>query len=762
MKKIIAFILAVIMTVSAFTVIAGAATVDGKHGYVPGDATDDRKVDIKDVITMRCFIAGIDSIRDINFIAADVDGNNSVDMKDVLSIRYSIAGIETLDHGNDDGQYDVSVAAIGGRNLSRFSIRIPENPDSCMDYSAKLLKQKVASACGITMNIIYDNTPTKDYLIDLRYDVDNLYDLGTDGYHVKVEKTGNLTVDCGTKRAPLYAVYYILEKLMGYRFLNGDVNYLYKSDYVDFPDGYEDIEVPVFEYRGLNQLGSTGEGAFAALHLNAVDANISYGADNAKYGGGVGNLYLHGHSYEYQKAVGSKLDEAGITDLDSKAAMDVFNIYGYNTPQREALHLEVEQPCLTDEDTFRWIMNFSYLLCKAKKDKVPGVAYTMLSCSPNDNINFCTCPRCKAIYAEEGSIAGTVFRLSNRVAEAVSEQFPGVGVFTIAYWDARNPPAHTRPSDDVCVCFCIGGCNNHTYDRVDQCEACGGNSRLQQTYWDGHTENSSNVSDIDFYLKWAELTNNLYVWYYSCNFYYYISPCPNILNIYNDYKYLASTGAIGVYTEGPSRGYTFETLRGYLASRMMWDPFMTEEEFEDILDEALMIYFGDGWKYIKEYIYMQDICGNLQPCFTNNFDRPWNFYNKDYYRENFDYMLNLFNQAYDATTDEDQRERIELARVHVYFLGLSATYDERYASATATAQQKADYKKMYSDFWNYINDNGYIQGSRNDGYKCVDLGYNGVGGLKNFPSSPDDVRDTMTWVDVGFHGFGAQDSEFND
>ena len=187
---------------------------------------------------------------------------------------------------------------------------------------------------------------------------------------------------------------------------------------------------------------------------------------------------------------------------------------------------------------------------------------------------------------------------------------------------------------------------------------------------------------------------------------------------------------------------------------MMWNPMMSEEEFEGYLDEYLMICYGPGWQYIKDYVYEQDHCGNLQGCFMNNFDHPWEFYNIEYYRDNFDRFVEMFENAANATTDPNQLERLEKASIHVYFLGLSATYKSDWCEGDDAA--KATYKERYDYLWNYINDNGYMSGidNRKDGYKCIDLPYhNGVGGLDNFPNSKDDVYDTMFWVDTEFSGF---------
>ena len=530
-----------------------AATPDGYHGFDPCDCNDDGAVNMKDVLALRRLVAGELTARDVNVLAADCDGDGAVSMKDVLFLRKVIAGAEEAAGNNTDGKYRVGVISFGGRNIARYDILIPEGADECVKHSSGVLQKKIKAACGIKLNIISDLTDAEGYVIEYKYDEADEYSLGADGYRVSVD--GDVTMVCGAPRGALYATYYFLEKFVGYRFLDGGVEYLYEADRADTPDGFEDAEVPQFVYRAVSDTAMR-EDDFAVLRLNAVDGNGSHYCANKKYGGGVGNLYIHGHSYEYQEAVGIKLDEYKITDLDSEEAMQIFKTYGYNTPEHyelsEQYRLETTQPCLTSDVTFRHVMALNYLLYRERTERgnEVGVHFTTIACSPNDNTAFCTCGACKAIYEEEGSIAGAVFRLSNRVAAAQRELMPGVGVYTIAYWDARKPPKHTIPDGDVTVCFCIGGCNNHTYDRTDECEECGGNRRLPNTAWDGTTTPSSNADDIAYFLEWRELTDNLQIWYYSCSYGYFATPAPNVFNIYDDLKFVAESGAAGVYFEG--------------------------------------------------------------------------------------------------------------------------------------------------------------------------------------------------------------------
>lgn len=66
-------------------------SITGEAAVVLGDCNDDGKVDMKDVLFLRKFIAQLPTY--INEIAADINGDNALDMKDVLVLRKTIAGL---------------------------------------------------------------------------------------------------------------------------------------------------------------------------------------------------------------------------------------------------------------------------------------------------------------------------------------------------------------------------------------------------------------------------------------------------------------------------------------------------------------------------------------------------------------------------------------------------------------------------------------------------------------------------------------------
>ncbi len=203
MKKIISLLLVLCMlvgTTSALVPTASALT----HGYLSGDANDDADVTTKDILLVRKFVAGTIGEKELDTVASDVDFDDDVTTKDILKIRKCVAGIISLDENNTDGMYRVDKVSIADKNIARYTVVIPKNPDACMNYSAKLLKDYVKRECGITLNIKTEGDAVEGYRIRYVYDVNDENALGKEGYRVVVGNDGDMTLYCGSMRGPLY------------------------------------------------------------------------------------------------------------------------------------------------------------------------------------------------------------------------------------------------------------------------------------------------------------------------------------------------------------------------------------------------------------------------------------------------------------------------------------------------------------------------------------------------------------------------------
>ncbi len=727
MKRILAFILLLSFLVAP---VVTAPAASATHGFVWGDANDDGDVSAKDILLMRRFISGLTEDKDIFHAAADVVTDSDVNAKDVLKVRRVIAGLDDAEGNNEDGFYKVDEIKIGGRNIARYTIVTPGAIDlagvftPAVDHAATYLKEMISRACGVTLNVSDEPSAPDTYYIRYAFDYKNEYDLGEEGFVFDLDDDGNFNMIVGTKRGALYATYSFLEDFVGYRFLPADIVYLYKATSLDVPSGYFDRRTPFFEYRGINQAGTTHD-TFETLRVNALDGGGVYKDWN---GGGLGTLYIHAHSLAYQML--------GFDLKYTEYANDFTNKY------------HTSQPCMTSDDTYEAVIDFNYRLIEERKEwgQHFGYHYTQISCSTNDNTNYCTCSACKAVYEEEKSVAGAVIRLCNRVADTMGKDFPGLDIYTIAYAGGNVAPRHSRPLDNVLVCFCTTGCNNHSLRNTYECEEAGGNPRMAgPVEYEGEIENYANGKDMAYMANWLELTDNIYFWYYCSNYNYFMAPAANLFNFYDDIKYLAESGMIGVYAEGSSEPthYSFEYLRTYLISKMLWDPFMSEEEYGGHMDEFLSIYYGEGWREIKEYIFMSNYASDINGCWTNNHDAIWDIYNEEYFRENYDKMDALFDAAAEKASGEDEEFRISSARVSCDFMGLAATYAEKYENGDE--DERAEYARRYARLWNFYNENHYDERTRPDGIKGTVFG-SGIANFSAFPSSPGNVVNPLYWI----------------
>lgn len=42
-------------------------------------------------------------------------------------------------------------------------------------------------------------------------------------------------------------------------------------------------------------------------------------------------------------------------------------------------------------------------------------------------------------------------------------------------------------------------------------------------------------------------------------------------------------------------------MRAYVLAKLMWDPYMTEEAYQEHINDFLQGYYGSGWEEIREY-----------------------------------------------------------------------------------------------------------------------------------------------------------------
>ena len=382
-----------------------------------------------------------------------------------------------------------------------------------------------------------------------RKDTPAAENLGEDGFIIRTvgEK---LFLTGGSPRGTLYAVYEWLESYLGCRFYASDFEKIPHMDSVVLGP-IDDRQVPVFTVRNdfwSDYIRNVGFAAKRKMNGNkGPSLPQKYGGSMPWAGGGchtIGGL-------------------AGMT--------------GNHTDR---------QPCLCDESVYQTVLgNVRKLLADN-----PGARF--ISVSQNDSTDRgvgCQCEKCLKIYRETGSYAGSFLMFVNRIADEIRDEYPDVIIHTFAYRYTRQAPKGVIPRPNVMVELCsIEACFRHP---LAVCTTVGKDHEAADDF-------SKLIRD------WSAICGNLSVWDYTTDFANYNLTFPNFAVLRDNLRLFADNHVKYVFEQGAyqSRNGEFCELRGYLLSKLLWDPYMSDEQYGKIVGEFFRDFYGEGADAVRAYI----------------------------------------------------------------------------------------------------------------------------------------------------------------
>ena len=763
MKKFTSLMLCLLMlftTVLSTSALTNNTTIvdmidDG--GFILGDANGDGSVDMKDSLCIRQYCAGVGSV-DEN--SSDINADGKINAKDLLILKKCNAKTDNL--ANYDSQAYVDYLTIAGNSISEYSIVYPEEYKYVENtyYSADTFRKYIKIATNVDLPVVTESTTEHVIRFVDVTEIDGLEEeLFIENYKYEV-RDGDLLI-YGTRRGNMYAVNRILEDFLGYRFFNDEYTYIYNSRTVDIPEGTSVTYRPGAEFRYTGQnLTANATGYYLMRCLNGTPLYTHKGVE---YGTLTGPHFLVGHSYGYLwKMATGEVDVA----FNGSNWNDYAAKYAAGFQQDELTW----NPCSTSDmeyatlfrgllETMRYIQGWHTFT-----DETSSMTFSIC-----DNANyFCTCMDCKYIYMDgedrtkgkrlNAGGAGLNIYLANRACrdieefyegyedidgelywtgrpagveetgevaeydyysygygEAIRDAYPGMKICTIFY--DHTPPSDKLftderfksliPEDNLIITFCGNACNNHYIGSGD----CNGGKNIL-----GQSGEQSAVALKEWGAACKRAGAEIWYWYYGVSYNCYLSDSPNIFNLWYDYKYMAEECYVtGFCYEGGGPGYIFESLKAYLATVMAWNieidedgnvSCMSYEEFISAMQEYLMMYYGDGWEYVYEYILMQDEAKNLAGCYVNNLDYPGDMFDYEYIRDNYEDMRVLVLCALAEADNEFEIQHCEYLLMNIEFLGLSAVHNSWYEAENANAERRSEYEERYKWLYNYIKDNG--------------------------------------------------------
>lgn len=423
--------------------------------------------------------------------------------------------------------------------------------------------------------------------------------LGNDAFKITATLSGankGMSIVGGNERGVLYGVYKFLEELGGVRFFTPDLETVPAGDIV-LKEGVVLEYTPYFEMRRLSWHGA-GTSSDWCLK-NGVNAHD--GVNDAIYGGKVvygSGLFVH--------TLGALTETGGGASANPCLSLD--------SPEGQA--------------------NYQKVITKLRAALEADPTINIVSVSQNDNNTYCTCEYCVKSYAlytndpsncEKGGTAGNMLAFVNKVAEELEKDYPDLTVDTLAYNYTQAPPKNIVPRDNVCVRVCsIRVCFMHP---MTECPEHKGPNGVQWT--------RTALFRTDF-INWGKICDNIHVWDYTTNFRYYIAPFSNFGAMRENMKFYHENGVRGMFPQGNSQSISgeFGELRTYLLAKLMWNPYMSEEEYSRHMDEFLQAYYGAGWVYIRMFIdKTTELVANDNSC-INIYEEPLQSISKEEYLAN--------------------------------------------------------------------------------------------------------------------------------
>ena len=403
--------------------------------------------------------------------------------------------------------------AVRGRAPEYAIVRAVDASPSVV-YAAEDLRDFTERITGVRLPILTDDRPMPAKAIVLgrtrhgavggaggfRADSDDAFRL--------VSKPPHLFVEGSDVRSVLYGVYELLERFGGCRWYSSWHAVVPERDRFEVPDKLDDTQVPAFPVREPYWYDVRYNPQFAArLRVNSLSWNTlgeKHGGDLYRFGGGLVSC----HTFERL--------------LPSEKYFDAHPEY-FSMVKGERIRVQT-QLCLTNPDVLRIVT--SNVLARIRKDptaKFYGV-------SQNDWYNYCECPSCAAVDAEEESHAGTMVRFVNAIAEAVEKEFPDKIIETLAYQYTRKPPKKTKLRHNVMPCLCTIECDFSRPLPV---------SRYRE-----------NVKFVDDIKKWSAQTSRLFIWDYVTDFLCYPFPFPNVYAMQDNVRFFRDNGGYSLFEQG--------------------------------------------------------------------------------------------------------------------------------------------------------------------------------------------------------------------
>ncbi len=471
------------------------------------------------------------------------------------------------------------LAVVEGKYLvhdgvSNYKIVIPENAPSLVRIAASDFNRFFSEATGVNLAVITDNEATGDgqYIsigqttllknTGITYSYD---ELGRDGYKI-VTKDDDLYLIGGGEYGTLYAAYELLEQVVGFDYFAADC-YIVTKGLTEIPlYDFSMTDVPDIPIRvASDAVVENNNQALYRLRQRPLTENFIF----------VKGYWAH-NSFQFVK--------------DSPDVNDSW----YNDAKT--------QLCYTahgDAEQYEKMLNACLITMQEALIETPdrsGITFTM-----EDNSDTCTCSACNAMVQKYGALSSTIILFLNDLNQRVNNWFQteegkpyarDLRIVFFAYNGYEAAPATYNSQ--------TGKYEANAGIKMDDGVYCM-LAPIRMDYYRPITD-TANQEYYNNLKSWGDLADgNLYLWYYSTNFFNYFAPYDCFDSFAENYRMAAQCNAYYLFDQrqkdesGAITGWS--TLKDYICSKLAWD---VDQNPGELIDKFFNAYFGPAAPEMRE------------------------------------------------------------------------------------------------------------------------------------------------------------------
>ena len=520
----------------------------------------------------------------------------------------------------------MSVYKIAEYGESEFHIVNHRYSDETVRYACAQLQKYILKYTGADVPYFSDCCPTRGPEIrigpNVRGETEAEHGMHPEGFRIKADGE-NITITAPTSRGVLYGVYRFLEIFLNYRCFTKDVETADTADVLQI-ELDEIREEPAFDFRDA-YFRNAFDGDFCAKNR----LNSSLGDISAAKGGRMKWFNFH-HSF-----------------CDLVPESEYFGTHPEYYSEIDGVRTRDSQLCLTNPE----VLKIAEKTLRGWIESNPEC--TVFSVAQNDSMLRCTCPKCAALEAEEGSPSGPIIHFVNSLADAIRQDYPHILLHTFAYQYSLPAPKKAVARDNVIVRLCSIDCR---YDKPFEALA-------QQNPTGSEAEFVNALKD------WQSHASRLYVWDYAVNFENYLQPFIHFHTLAENVRFFKRTGVRGLLEQGNfayGGGASCDDLKAYIISRLLWNP---DTDIDDEMNRFFTAVYGkEAGAFIKEYVQLFESACSAAP--LSIYQHPDAQYITDELVEKAD---TLFKKAMAAAASPHKLKRIEREHLAIRFLLLTRT-----------------------------------------------------------------------------------------